>query len=205
MKYPSHYGTEQNLAAATQCDQNDRSRGLRGRQDDWAGPHRDTKLWKLARTISAQISSILESGSGAFQMSERRSSLGKIGVERLLKSARIILNRAIATRVFPNSPSASFEHDWFNRSSCVQSRLIARMHIDARSDELFGTERTQSSKVSVKSIAGQKYERDLALSSRSAHPLANHWSGAGTRCADLITAALNDNLVKLAELINLQM
>jgi hypothetical protein len=49
MKYPPHYGAEQNLAAATQCDQNDRYRGLRGRQDDWAGPHRDTKLWKLAR------------------------------------------------------------------------------------------------------------------------------------------------------------
>ena len=168
MKYPPHYGPEQNLAAATQCNHNDRSRGLRGRQDDWAGPHRDTKLWKLARTtrtISAQISSILESGSGAFQMSERRSSLGKIGVERLLKSARIILNRAIATRVFPNSPSASFEHDWFNRSSCVQSRLIARMHIDARIDELFGTERTHRSKVSVKIHrwpARGKYERDLA-------------------------------------------
>jgi hypothetical protein len=123
------------------------------------------KSFENSRTSSAQISTILESGSGAFQMSERRSALGKIGVERLLKSARIILNRAIATRVFPNSPSDSFEHDWPNRSSGVQSRLIARMHIDARIDELFGTERTHRSRVSVKIHrwpARGKYERDLA-------------------------------------------
>ena len=48
MKYPPHHGAEQNLAAATQCNQDDRHRGLRGQQDDWTGPHRDTKLWKLA-------------------------------------------------------------------------------------------------------------------------------------------------------------
>jgi len=82
------------------------------------------------------------------------------------------------------------------------------MHIDARIDELFGTERTQSSKVSVKSIAGQLGGNTSATWRYRLVPLTR-WpiigAGAGTRCADLITAALNDNLVKLAELMNLQM
>jgi hypothetical protein len=83
------------------------------------------------------------------------------------------------------------------------------MHIDARIDELFGTERSQRSKVSVKSIAGQLGGNTSATWRYRLVPLTRRpiiGAGAGTRCSDrrvvivgslLITAALNDNMVKL--------
>ena len=76
----------------------------------------------------------------------------------------------------------------------------------------FGTERTRSSKVGVKSIAGPARGEtgELWLSSRSARPLA------GLALALLvialvvigslpITAALNDKMATPADLMNLQM
>jgi hypothetical protein len=71
------------------------------------------------------MAAIFEAGSGAFQISERRSALGKAGIDRLLKSARIIPNR----RRQRNSSGDSFEQDWPQSSSRVQSRLEAKMHI----------------------------------------------------------------------------
>jgi len=75
----------------------------------------------------------------ASRIFERRSALGKAGAERLLKYARIIRNRAITTRVSsgPNSSADSFEHDWPQSSSRVQSRRAVGSILIARIEELF--------------------------------------------------------------------
>jgi hypothetical protein len=52
----------------------------------------------VASEQTQQTSLMFESGRGALRMSERRFDLRKVGVERLLKRARIVLNRAIETQ-----------------------------------------------------------------------------------------------------------
>jgi hypothetical protein len=57
-------------------------------------------LGKLAASKQTlQTSSIFELRSGALRIFERRSALEKACVERLLKRARMIQNRAVAKRV----------------------------------------------------------------------------------------------------------
>jgi hypothetical protein len=60
----------------------------------------------------------------------------------LLKRARIISNRATATRVVGSAPvSQPFEHDWPYLSSRVQSRRM-KMHIECTHARLSGLNTT---------------------------------------------------------------